>query len=655
MYILRSILACSLALGLSYLLQLDAPYSAATTVTYVLNPNQGAEIGKGAWRLIGTLAGLLVSFALVAAFAQMPLLFILGFGFWLGICVAGTTLFRHFRASGIVVAGYTIGLATHGALQHPELTFDRVMGRGSAVGVGVISLGLVSSLLSSRRMRGKIETQFSKLTSSVAYAISSQRGVGLSDPTKVLMSEIYVVDDLLALGKAESEDLAQRATAVRKGMDALFMALVGGAAPLPENSESSRALAQLKPPLEHYWHEASQAMKNGTIGLPKAHVVLSSAKKLVTNYLQDTVIQNETQKAALLVAGERLIEQLDAYCDALGGLEALVSTLPPAREAAVSFDRDYVAAAKNGLRAMLVVITGGIVWLATDWNYGDVMLMMAATYCAVLAASLDPLPGTWGFVKGTILAVPAALICKFGFLQLVNGFPLLILTLSVFWVPGIYATSKPKTAAAGMAYLGGFNTLVAATNPIHFNFADFLNQSVAWVLGPTLAYLSFRLFLPKDIEREAIRLQRRIRRDTIRLIKETTLDSVSWQQRQQHRLSQLGALLKGKPETIDKPLAQALAAIHVGYEISRIRKTMLIDSLPDSVRRCACTGLRYMSKSASKPGITSHQARRTAKILARFAKNYPEQRHNVHKIAAAFSDIYWLIHAHTDYFDGVSH
>ncbi|MBR0346100.1 MAG: FUSC family protein, partial [Rudaea sp.] len=156
-YVLRSILAAWLALTVAYLLQLETPYSAASTVLLVINPVQGAVIGKGAWRVLGTLVGMLAAVVLMSAFAQMPWLFVLGFGAWLGLCVAGMTLLRHFRASGTVVAGYTVGLATFGAMQHPLSTFEHVVGRGSTVVVGVVCLGLVSALFSARAVGDALE------------------------------------------------------------------------------------------------------------------------------------------------------------------------------------------------------------------------------------------------------------------------------------------------------------------------------------------------------------------------------------------------------------------------------------------------------------------------------------------------------------------
>ena len=50
-YVMRSILAAWLALVVAYWLDLRAPYAAASSVLLVINPVQGAVIGKGAWRI----------------------------------------------------------------------------------------------------------------------------------------------------------------------------------------------------------------------------------------------------------------------------------------------------------------------------------------------------------------------------------------------------------------------------------------------------------------------------------------------------------------------------------------------------------------------------------------------------------------------------
>src|SRR5690606_12911621 len=147
-------------------------------------------------------------------------LFLLGFGLWLGICVAGMTLLRHFRAYGATLAGYTVGLAAYGAMQHPELTFDQVMGRGASVLIGVVCLAVVSALFSTQSVRSRLASQLNRLAATTASILSTNHqaihggdapgGKPLELGRRNLITEVYGVDDLLALGKAESADLAQR-------------------------------------------------------------------------------------------------------------------------------------------------------------------------------------------------------------------------------------------------------------------------------------------------------------------------------------------------------------------------------------------------------------------------------------------------------------
>ncbi|HBP6727994.1 FUSC family protein [Pseudomonas aeruginosa] len=653
-YVARSIVAAGLALGLAYLLELEMPYSAASTVLLVINPTQGAVIGKGAWRIIGTLVGMLVAFLLMSVAGQMPLLFILGFGFWLGLCVACMTLLRHFRASGAVVAGYTIGLATYGAMGHPESTFEHVMSRGSTVVVGVVCLGLVTSLLSSRGIRPRLEGLYAKLAASVAGAIARQHGAPRDalEAKLGVVADIYGVDDLLALGKAESEDLALRAAAVRNGMVSLFAALVGGAAPLPEDSDSALALARLQPRLLDAWATAERLLAGGLCGVAPAREELWRARADFTATLATVGLEDIRENAALLIAADRLLEQLDAYLEALAGLAALAGPRPRGGQPRVHFHRDYAGALQNGLRSMLAIVLAGLFWLETGWTSGDMMLLVLAPYCALLATAGNPAAGALEFFKGTVYAVPAAFVCAFGVFPHLDGFPLLLVTLGLFWLPGIYATSVPRTALAGLAYLVAFNTLAAATNPMYYGVHEFFNFSVAWVLATLFAVLTFQLILPRNPSRDMARLRDRTRSEALFLLGGGRLrGETAWQQRQQHRVAQLGLMLKTSPKTMVEELVKSLAAIHVGREMLRIRRTLREQALPEEARRLAEKGLRQLRRCARQPSRAVLHARRTARLLGRLVDGDAERQRNVRKLMAAFADIHWLVRRHADYFD----
>ena len=526
-YVARSVIAAALALGVAYLLELETPYSAASTVLLVINPVQGAVIGKGVWRVVGTIAGMVVAFVLMGCFAQQPLLFILGFAFWLGVCVAGMTLLRHFRASGTVVAGYTIGLATYGAMQHPELTFEHVIGRGSTVAIGVLCLSLVSMLLGTRDVHAKLEALVTRITADVARVIAAQRN-GLAaapadDKRHALFAGIYGIDDLLALGKAESEDLAQRAAAVRHGMASLFGALVGGTPPLPADSPGAQAVASLQPRLAAAWQAAADALGEGPGGAAHALARLADARESLRVALDGIALGDPRDEAALLIAGERLIEQIDDYCAALDGLVELQRPRPGYRPARVRFHRDTgrpcATACARPARSRSPVRSGS--------SPAGTRRHDAARRRAVLRAARDrrqPGRRRAGIHQGHGAG-------RAGRVRVRVRHPAAHRRLSA---AGRRARAvldarhlcdeRAEDRARGAAYLVAFNTLTGATNPFRPDVALFLNQSVAWVLATFLTLLTFRLILPRNLATDATRLRRTIRDDTLAVV----AGSASW-------------------------------------------------------------------------------------------------------------------------------
>ena len=385
----RSLLAAALALGVAYLLELESPYSAASTVLLVINLNQGAVIGKGMWRFIGTLIGMLAAFALMAAAGQMPLLFILGFGAWLGLCVAGMTVLRHFRASGVVVAGYTIGLATYGAMGHPERTFEHVMARGSTVAVGVACLTLVVALLSRRGLRARLEAAYAGLAARVARAIPAPDGERVRQG---LVGEIYGSTTCWpwarpnpmswcgARGRAQRYDgLVRRAG--RRGRDPAARRRRPG--PGDAAGTAGASLERGRP--------CAGRRRGGAFA---ARRILEDARgaRAAATAIQ---LPDAQAEAALLIGADRLLEQIDAYLEALAGLQALARPSAGTRGGIVPvrFHRDYRGALRNGLRSMLTIVLAGLFWLGTGWPHGDMMLLVLAPYCALLATAPDPVAG----------------------------------------------------------------------------------------------------------------------------------------------------------------------------------------------------------------------------------------------------------------------
>src|SRR6201993_1310475 len=99
-----------LALFVAFWLELDNPYWAGTTAAIVCQPQLGASLRKGWFRMIGTVIGAAMSVVLVASFPQDRILFLSGLAVWGAACAFVATLLRNFASYAAALAGYTTAI-----------------------------------------------------------------------------------------------------------------------------------------------------------------------------------------------------------------------------------------------------------------------------------------------------------------------------------------------------------------------------------------------------------------------------------------------------------------------------------------------------------------------------------------------------------------
>ncbi|AOA58710.1 FUSC family protein [Acinetobacter larvae] len=656
-YIFRSILAGWLALSIAYALQLEMPYSAASTVLLVINPVQGAVVAKGKWRVIGTLLGMLVAFLLMIFFAQLPLLFICAFALWLAVCVAAMSVLRHFYATGAVVAGYTIGLALYGAMGHPQHSFEHILGRTSTVVIGVLCLSVVTMLLSRRQLLPKVQQMYRAQMQAVAQQLAAfyqhhanpsasfaatlghsavkqgHSAVVHADETIAAMPyhadpaqlrDIYGIDDVLAVAVAESKTLATRQAVIQSSLAHLHWVQL----------QTHMALPYTHPQLSAYFLELAAAWQacaaDCTVTKPDTHAIQQQLEQAEKHFVQQV-----TTAASGVVdahAHGRLIDLVTVlhrhfvhYRAALDGLQVLQQGARPGKVPRILFHRDYVGALRNGARAALCLFLAGILWLYSGWQYGDMMLLVVAPYCALLATvpQSSAVAGAWSFVKGTVYAIPAAWVCSFMILPHLSGLPLLLFVLAIFWLPGIYATSQAATGLTGLAYLVAFNTLAAVTNPMQYLYHEFLNFSLAWLLATLLVWLCFKLFLARDIGRDSARLLLQITQySTAQWSLHKTAQSQRWQWLQQHRLHQLISFNQSNPQHLNRFYRQAMCCIELGDCLLQLRAL-------------------YHSKN-----VSAQIKAQLAALLAQQPQYRPDSQEFISSLSCCYNELLEIVNAH---------
>ena len=136
-----------LALFVAFWLQLDEPFWAATSAAVVCQPQLGASLRKGWFRMIGTVIGAVAIVVLTACFPQDRFAFFALLALWGGICAFVATVLRNFASYAAALAGYTAAIvaadtlgATGGASSE---VFMLAIFRASEICIGIVCAGIV--------------------------------------------------------------------------------------------------------------------------------------------------------------------------------------------------------------------------------------------------------------------------------------------------------------------------------------------------------------------------------------------------------------------------------------------------------------------------------------------------------------------------------
>ena len=123
LFALRLWVSVCLALYVAFWLELDKPFWAGASAAIVCQPQLGASLRKGWFRLIGTMVGAVFSVVLTGLFPQDRLAYLGLLAMWGGVCAFGATVLRNFASYAAALAGYTaviIAADTLGATGGPS-------------------------------------------------------------------------------------------------------------------------------------------------------------------------------------------------------------------------------------------------------------------------------------------------------------------------------------------------------------------------------------------------------------------------------------------------------------------------------------------------------------------------------------------------------
>src|SRR6476661_11115410 len=155
-FALKTYVASVLALYIAFWLGLDDPRWSFLTVFVVSQPDSGLVLAKGFYRILGTIAGVLVTIALVFGLAQYGELFVAALAVWLCCCNFAARAVRNFASYGFQLAGYTVAIVGIPAALEPNGAYPLVVARFTEILLGIICAALVSRLILVRELSPKL-------------------------------------------------------------------------------------------------------------------------------------------------------------------------------------------------------------------------------------------------------------------------------------------------------------------------------------------------------------------------------------------------------------------------------------------------------------------------------------------------------------------
>ena len=134
---------CSLHSGCNWTSRFGPPPSAAI----VCQPQLGAALRKGWFRMIGTVIGAVAIVVLTACFPQDRFAYFVLLALWGGVCVFVATVLRNFASYAAALSGYTVaivGADVLGATGGPSSqVFMLAIFRASEICIGIVCAGIV--------------------------------------------------------------------------------------------------------------------------------------------------------------------------------------------------------------------------------------------------------------------------------------------------------------------------------------------------------------------------------------------------------------------------------------------------------------------------------------------------------------------------------
>jgi len=603
-FALRTVSAGLIALLVAYALKLDHPQWAMMTVFIVAQPVAGMVLAKGFYRLLGTLAGGIAAIGITTVFGTNPWLLVTVLAVWIGICTFVSSLLRNPEAYGAALAGYTAMIIGLPAFGQPHLVVDLAVARCAEIVLGIVCAGLTSRLILPKLASDAIISRLKRCILDLAVyaggAFSSGDPATLSGLHRKLVADTQTLGEMRAYARLEAPSFAPRAHPVRRTIGQLLSALSAARALHSHAAPKNAALIPVRSELQALVGEL--AARPGALDDTAPWVARLDAISAKARQMPDASTDQGDDRVGTITRLTIAADFADALKQALRGLDALRAPVtrrpgPGSRQPALVVHRDYPGAVRNAIRAALATLLVAAFWLTTKWSEAAGTVILVAVVSSLFAARPDPVQVSWGFFKGTLLALPFAFLVGQVALPALPGFGWFTLFVVPILVPAALAMANPRYVGVATAFAINFLAFLSPHQAMTYAPGPFLAGSASILVGILLAIGVFIIVLPADPWLAANRIVRAMREDLARLcLHERVPRRSAFESLAYDRINQLMPLVQNSGRKGEAVLGGGVAAVTVGLEVLRLRSASQNHAIPSETTLSVANFLRGLAR-----------------------------------------------------------
>jgi uncharacterized membrane protein YccC len=582
-FAVKTFAASLLALYIAFWAGLDDPRWSFLTVFVVSQPDSGLVLAKSFYRILGTIAGVLVTIALVFGLAQYGELFVAAVAAWICLCNFAARAVRNFASYGFQLAGYTVAIVAIPAALEPSGAYPLVVARCTEISLGIICAALVSRLILVRELSPKLI----ELVRALTRRADSFATLLLADRQRVAAERTELAQAYLDVQAMQRSAYFESAEA--RVLDQPLRRLTQAALELCAMAEAAASHGVGTPP---------HLEKNASPGNGISRTSESSA--------EDGPIVSALVRAAderdLALARARLREGMAAFD---GGEEL------PRPDIACGLWSDPVAAVLTGIRSALAVAITSAFWFATAWPNGPIAVIVAAVVCSLVASMEQPDKISMALAATVLIAAVPVFATQFYLMPLAVDFPSMAVALAPLMLTCGFIMAQPRIGPLGLLSAVYFAFASNIDNVMTYDAVAFLNASLAILVGIAVAVVLFATFFP-ETPAFALRRFRRQLMVHLRYLVGASRCASALPCYQRALCEQLGTTLARVNENAKAArecFASAIAALSAAQAISRLRESLTEATLPPSIASEASRLLARLSRTLRNPSVRDFSKR----------------------------------------------